>query len=77
MNMNKTLEKMTEQELKAFKKVFLKAGESQQVSLQVKATDLAFFSEQTNKWVLEPGDFEVLINSASNNNRLKQTINIK
>lgn len=66
-----------EQELKTFKKVFLKAGESQQISLQVKATDLAFFSEQTNNWVLEPGDFEVRINSASNNNRLKQTINIK
>jgi len=51
-------------ELKAFKKVFLKAGETQTVELEVKVKDLAFFNETTHEWTVEPGEF-VLCNAAS------------
>jgi len=50
--------------LKAFAKVFLKAGETQTVALEVKVKDLAFYNEKTNNWTVEPGEF-VLRNAAS------------
>ena len=51
-------------ELKAFAKVFLKAGETQTVALEVKVKDLAFYNEKTNNWTVESGEF-VLRNAAS------------
>jgi len=51
-------------ELKAFKKVFLKAGETQTVELEVKVKDLAFYNDKTQTWTVEPGEF-VLYNAAS------------
>ncbi len=46
--------------LRAFKKIFLKAGESQIVSFTLDQTDLAFVNAQLHT-VTEPGDFDVLI----------------
>jgi len=46
--------------LRAFKKIFLKAGESQTLSFTLDRNDLAFVNAQL-KTVTEPGDFEVLI----------------
>ena len=51
-------------ELKAFAKVFLKAGETQTVALEVKVKDLAFYNDKTKDWTVEPGEF-VLRNAAS------------
>jgi beta-glucosidase len=51
-------------ELKAFQKVFLKAGETQTVALEVKVKDMAFYNEKTMSWTVEPGEF-VLRNAAS------------
>ena len=51
-------------ELKAFTKVFLKAGETQTVSLEVKVKDMAFYNEKSMSWTVEPGEF-VLRNAAS------------
>jgi len=51
-------------ELKAFKKVFLKADETQTVQLKVNVKDLAFYNETTHGWTVEPGEF-VLRNAAS------------
>ncbi len=42
--------------LRAFKKIFLKAGESQTVSFVLDRNDLAFVNEQL-KTVTEPGGF--------------------
>lgn len=46
--------------LRAFKKIFLKAGESQTVDFVLDPTDLAIVNAQL-KTVTEPGDFDVLI----------------
>jgi beta-glucosidase len=62
-------------ELKAFAKVFLKAGETQTVALDVKAKDLAFYKEKTKNWVVEPGEF-ILCNAAASND-VKSSISIQ
>jgi len=46
--------------LRAFKKLFLKAGESKTVSFTLSRDDLAFVNAQL-KTVTEPGDFDVII----------------
>lgn len=46
--------------LRAFKKISLKPGESQDVSFTIDKNDLAFVNAQL-KTVTEPGDFEVMI----------------
>jgi beta-glucosidase len=46
--------------LRAFKKIFLKAGESQNVSFTLDRTDIAFVNAQLHT-VTEPGDFDVMI----------------
>ena len=44
-------------ELKAFDKIFLKAGEQKMVHLKIKVKDLAFYDEKTSGWKIEPGKF--------------------
>jgi beta-glucosidase len=46
--------------LRAFKKIFLKAGESQTVSFTLDKNDIAFVNERLHT-VTEPGDFDVMI----------------
>lgn len=53
-----------EKELKAFKKVSIKAGETKTVELEIKVSDLAFYNDITKKWTVEAGTF-VLSNAAS------------
>lgn len=48
--------------LRAFKKINLRAGESQEVSFTLDKNDLAFVNAQL-KTVTEPGEFEVIIGS--------------
>ena len=51
-------------ELKAFSKVYLNAGETKTVELEVNVKDLAFFNDKTHNWTVEAGEF-VLCNAAS------------
>lgn len=51
-------------ELKAFQKVQLQPGESKKVSFTLSKQDLGFWNQQM-KWVVEPGEFEVLIGTDS------------
>ncbi len=46
--------------LRAFTKIALKAGEQQTVTLQLPARDLSFV-DFNDRWVLEPGDFRLVI----------------
>ena len=54
-------------ELKAFRKVFLEPGETQQVSLTIDKQALSFYDETTGQWTAEPGDFEALIGNSTYN----------
>ena len=51
-------------ELKAFQKVFLKAGETKTVELTLEAKDLAFYDEVSKGWKLEAGKY-ILSTAAS------------
>ena len=52
------------QELKGFQKVFLKAGESKEISFKI-TSDLLKFYNYALDYVCEPGDFDVMIGGSS------------
>ena len=54
-------------ELKAFQKVFLQPGESQDVTLTIGCDALSFYNEAKGEWTAEPGAFEALVGTASDN----------
>ena len=51
-------------ELKGFKKVAIKAGQSSTVQFSITANDLKFYNSEL-KYVVEPGDFKVFIGGNS------------
>ena len=53
-------------ELKGFRRVTVKAGDKQTVTLTVDTTDLGFWSPQTHQWSIEPGDFDLWVGNDSN-----------
>lgn len=62
-------------ELKDFRKIFLKKGESKTLSFQIDAAMLSFYNA-TMQWVAEPGEFEVMIGASSKDTRLKARIEL-
>jgi len=61
-------------ELKGFKKVFLKPGESKKIELKLNWIDLAFWNPKTKAWTAEPGKFKIMIGSSSRNIKLEKII---
>ena len=57
-------------ELKEFRKVTLSPNEKQKITFEITRNDLSFFAQKQNKWIAEPGEFEVLIGSSSRDIRL-------
>lgn len=53
-------------ELKGFQKINLKKGESRKISFPVGIDDLKFYNSNL-QWLAEPGDFEVMIGTNSDN----------
>lgn len=50
-----------ERELRAFAKVYLKAGEQHRVELSFDKADLRYFDIRRNDWVMEQGTYELLL----------------
>ncbi|MDC0584190.1 glycoside hydrolase family 3 C-terminal domain-containing protein [Bacteroidales bacterium] len=61
-------------ELKAFDKIKLTANSKQQVNMQIPISDLQYFSNESNRWELEPGEYEILVGNSSRDIFLKGTI---
>jgi len=59
-----------EKELKGFKKVFLKPGEKQTVSIPLNTMAFAFYSPEQKAWVAEPDDYKITVGSSSRSLRL-------
>lgn len=58
-------------ELKGFKRVELKPGETKRVTLRLNRRSMAFYSVDKKDWVAEPGEFDVLVGSSSRDIKLK------
>ena len=52
-------------ELKGFQKVYLKAGESRQISIELSYQDLCYFDADAHKWTAAPGEYTILVGTSS------------
>lgn len=57
-------------ELKDFKKIYLKVGETKTIKFVIDKEKLSFYNQQI-QWVAEAGNFDLMIGAASNDIRLK------
>lgn len=64
-------------ELKGFKKVFLKPGESRRITLDIPVSSLAFYSEAQSQFVVEPGEFILQLGASASDIRQKISIDVK
>lgn len=63
--------KRPSKELRGFERISLKPGEKKTVTLTVPGEKLSFYDEKTHMFVVEPGTFDVLVGSSSEDIRLK------
>ena len=64
-------------ELKGFKKVFLKPGESRRITLDIPVSSLAFYSEAQSQFVVEPGEFILQLGASTSDIKQKIRIDVK
>jgi len=63
------------QELKGFKKVFVKSGASENVTILLSAKELAYYNEVKKEWLVEPGTYNIKIGNSSRD--IKSEVSIK
>ena len=63
-------------ELKGFKKVFLKAGESKKVVIELDDKAFRYFNVKTNQFEIESGAYDILIGASVSDIKLSDTVNI-
>lgn len=61
-------------ELKGFRKVFLRPGETKSVSVALDKDAFQYFSEKKSDWVFESGEFEIWVGASSKDIRLKTKV---
>jgi beta-glucosidase len=57
--------------LKGFARVFIRKGETKNVTIPLNGSDLTYWDTSNNKWTLEPGKVEYFIGSSSADEKLK------
>ena len=62
--------------LRGFEKVFLEPGESEKVSFTLTLDDLSLVGKDLER-VFEPGEFDIMIGSSSNDIRLSMTVGLQ
>lgn len=65
------------QELKGFQKVWVAAGDSQTITIQVPVKELAYYNVATKKWTVEPGNYTLKLGSSSRDIQKEIAISIK
>lgn len=65
-----------QKELKGFDKIYLKAGESKQVEIELYEDAFRYFNVRQNRWVFEKGEFEILVGASSRDIKLTGKIKI-
>ena len=66
-----------DKELKEFKKIMINPAETAIVAMNVNVSDLAYFDDKQSKWVLEPGEYKIMVASSSKDIRQVKSIYIK
>jgi beta-glucosidase len=64
-------------ELKGFTRVFIKKGETRNVAIALKASDLMYWDSSNHKWAMEPGKVILGIGTSSEDILLNGTISVK
>jgi len=62
-------------ELKDFRKIALKAGESKKITFTIDREKLSFFNRQLT-WAAEPGDFDLMIGASSKDIRMSDSFEL-
>jgi beta-glucosidase len=65
-----------EKELKGFAKVDLAAGETKEVTIDLDRRAFAFYNPDQKDWIVEAGEFEILIGASSQDIRLRDTVTL-
>jgi beta-glucosidase len=63
-------------ELKAFQRVALTAGESKHLSFQIEVQKLGMYDHHLH-WIVEPGEFEIMVGSSSEDIRLQGEVTLR
>ena len=65
-----------EKELKGFAKVFLKAGESKTVEIELGKRAFAFYNVNLGDWQVESGEFEILVGASGRDIKLSEKLTV-
>jgi beta-glucosidase len=63
--------------LREFKRISVNAGEKTKVTFELNADDFSYWSETTNSWQIEPGDFEIQVGTSSEDIKLIEIVTAK
>lgn len=64
-------------ELRGFKKVFLKAGEEKEISIELDKRAFAYYNVELGDWHVESGEFKLLVGASSRDIRLEASVNVE
>lgn len=64
-------------ELKGFKKVFLKAGESKEVQIPFDDKTFRYWNIRTNKWEVEMGTYQIMVGASVSDIRLVKELEVE
>ena len=62
--------------LVAFKRISVPSGQSLRVELEIEVKDFAYYDEDREAFVIEPGDFEIQAGPSSSDIRLKGVVSV-
>lgn len=65
------------EQLKGFRRIFIKAGETKNITLPLKASDLAYWNTKKHAFTIEPGRVILKIGSSSRDIRLTKEIHVE
>lgn len=65
-----------QKELKGFAKVALEPGEEATITVELNRRAFAYYSPAASDWVVEPGQFEILVGASSQDLRLQTTVEV-
>jgi beta-glucosidase len=63
--------------LKGFRRVSIKKGESRAVGISLRASDLRYFDEKNDGFIVEPGKYEIQVGASSQDIRAKVALEVR